>query len=170
MENGPPKQDMPPPGGYQKFNWNRTYAKAIWKPHIILPGAVAVAVYGLFQAKAQQRMRFDRVFEDQDLRNAMEPFLTAERDRMFLKILNKNRDMESEVMKNVPGWKTGTWYGEPVYFTLGDKWWDPLPEEFYAHSPKKNVMDEILWRHHGEYSAPKFYDKWIPEFIAQYIW
>lgn len=31
-------------------------------------------------------------------------------------------------MKNVPGWKTGTWYGEPVYFTLGDKWWDPLPE------------------------------------------
>lgn len=28
-------------------------------------------------------------------------------------------------MKDVPGWKTGTWYGEPVYFTLGDKWWDP---------------------------------------------
>lgn len=29
-------------------------------------------------------------------------------------------------MKDVPGWKTGTWYGEPVYFTLGDKWWDPV--------------------------------------------
>ena len=70
----------------------------------------------------------------------------------------------------MPGWKTGTWYGEPVYFTLGEKWWDPLPEEFYAHSRKKAVMDEVLWRHHPEYSGPKFYDKWIPEFIAQYIW
>lgn len=28
-------------------------------------------------------------------------------------------------MKDVPGWVTGTWYGEPVYFTLGEKWWDP---------------------------------------------
>lgn len=28
-------------------------------------------------------------------------------------------------MKDVPGWKTGTWYGEPIYFTLGDKWWEP---------------------------------------------
>lgn len=43
----------------------------------------------------------------------------------WLKVLKKNRDMENKIMKDVPGWKTGTWYGEPVYFTLGDKWWDP---------------------------------------------
>lgn len=43
----------------------------------------------------------------------------------WLRLLKKNRDLENEVMKDVPGWKTGTWYGEPVYFTLGDKWWDP---------------------------------------------
>lgn len=25
------RQDMPPPGGYRAFNWNRTYPKVFWK-------------------------------------------------------------------------------------------------------------------------------------------
>lgn len=88
-------------------------------------------------------------------------------------------------MKDVPGWKTGTWYyffgnisyiflsfryGEPVYFTLGDKWWDPTLIEFFAHSPRKAQKDEVLFQQHSEYSAPKFYDKWIPETLGKYIW
>ncbi len=27
----PPKQDMPPPGGYRKFNWDRTFPKLVWR-------------------------------------------------------------------------------------------------------------------------------------------
>ena len=34
-----------------------------------------------------------------------------------------------QIMADVPGWKVGTWYGEPVYLTLGNKWWDPLEHE-----------------------------------------
>lgn len=42
-------------------------------------------------------------------------------------------------MKDVPGWKTGTWYGEPVYFTLGDKWWDPMfMVNYYSAAKTKN--------------------------------
>lgn len=43
----------------------------------------------------------------------------------WLRHVRKNRELENEIMKDVPGWVTGTWYGEPVYFTLGEKWWDP---------------------------------------------
>lgn len=39
--------------------------------------------------------------------------------------MRKIRDAEDEVMKDVPGWVTGTWYGEPVYFTTAGGWWDP---------------------------------------------
>lgn len=31
-------------------------------------------------------------------------------------MIRKVRDIETEVMKDVPGWKTGTYYGEPVYY------------------------------------------------------
>ena len=56
----------------------------------------------------------------------MQPFLVAERDRRWLSVMRKNREMEEEVMKDVPGWKVGTWYGEPVFYTLeDDHWWDP---------------------------------------------
>lgn len=44
--------------------------------------------------------------------------------------MKRNRDYENELMKDVPGWKTGTWYGEPLYFTIDyvDRWWDPTGE------------------------------------------
>ncbi|KAJ1374698.1 hypothetical protein KIN20_037448 [Parelaphostrongylus tenuis] len=58
-------------------------------------------------------------------------------------------------MKGVPGWKTGTWYGEPVYFTLGDKWWDPEAYEIYAHSTEHCIKKERYWRHHSDYAASK---------------
>lgn len=46
------------------------------------------------------------------------PLLFAERDREFLKQLRINRDEEAKLMKNVPGWEVGTWYGEPIFKTL----------------------------------------------------
>ncbi|MFH4982371.1 hypothetical protein AB6A40_009080 [Gnathostoma spinigerum] len=166
----PPRQDMPPPGGYRKFNWNRTFPKVVWKPGLVVGFFFGTGVYGVFQAFAQKRHAITEKFEDVDIQAAMQPFLTAERDRKWLKLLKKNRDLENEVMKDVPGWKTGTWYGEPVYFTLGDKWWDPGMEEVFVHSDRHRYMSEHMWRHHSEYSAPHFYDKWIPNWMAKYIW
>ena len=46
---------------------------------------------------------------------AIYPMLLAERDRAYLKQLRINREEERDLMKNVPGWKVGTWYGEPIY-------------------------------------------------------
>lgn len=137
---------------------------------MVVAAIFGTAVYGGFHAIATKKASITEKFEDVDINNAMQPFLTAERDRYWLKLLKRNRDLEEEVMKDVPGWKTGTWYGEPVYFTLGDKWWDPIAYEVFAHSDKYLMKKERYWSHHSDYAAPKFYDKWIPRFIAKYIW
>lgn len=49
---------------------------------------------------------------------ALFPLLFAERDREYLKQTRINRDEEAELMKNVPGWVVGTWYGEPIFKTV----------------------------------------------------
>uniref|UniRef100_A0A7I5E5Z7 NADH dehydrogenase [ubiquinone] 1 alpha subcomplex subunit 13 n=1 Tax=Haemonchus contortus TaxID=6289 RepID=A0A7I5E5Z7_HAECO len=164
------RQDMPPPGGYRSFNYGRTFPKLVWRPGLVVAAVFGATVAGTFQTFAALKARVTEKFEDVDINNAMEPFLIAERDRSWLKLLRKTRDLEDEVMKDVPGWKTGTWYGEPVYFTLGDKWWDPEYFEIFAHSEHGQWAKEHTWRHHSDYSAPKFYDKWIPASIAKYIW
>jgi NADH dehydrogenase (ubiquinone) 1 alpha subcomplex subunit 13 len=54
------------------------------------------------------------------------PLLMAERDREYLKQLRRNRDEEADLMKNVPGWVVGTWYGEPIFKTKpNDAFLDP---------------------------------------------
>lgn len=41
-------------------------------------------------------------------------------------------------MKNVKGWKVGTYYGEPIFHTLPeDHWWLPKIQEYYIHSRGK---------------------------------
>ncbi|TKR63418.1 hypothetical protein L596_027253 [Steinernema carpocapsae] len=162
-----PKQDMPPPGGYRKFNFARTFPKVVWRPGVMVGVIAGCTTYGAFQTYMHKKHNQTEKFEDVDIHNAMEPFLTAERVNLeaWLKLLKKNRDLENEVMKNVPGWVTGTWYGEPVYYTLGEKWWGvgSRTEEFFVHASRKTNLDDHLWRHHSECADPKFYDKWIPE-------
>ncbi|CAD5206214.1 unnamed protein product [Bursaphelenchus okinawaensis] len=170
MPNKGYRQDLPPEGGYRKFNWERTYARKLFRPIIVIPVISAACTYGVYQTWSQQRQLITRKFEDTDLHTAMEPFLKAERDRKYLKTVKRNFELEEEIMKDVPGWQTGTWYGEPVYFTMGDKWWDLSHYEMFAHVWHKKKYDEMLWRHHTDYSAPKFYDKWIPESIKAYLW
>ncbi|CAI4221217.1 unnamed protein product [Auanema sp. JU1783] len=164
------RQDMPPSGGYRSFNFNRTFPKIVWRPGVVVAAVFGASVVGAYQALESKKDDITEKFEDVDINNAMQPFLTAERDRYWLKLLSKNRELESEIMKDVPGWKTGTWYGEPVYFTLGDKWWDPSATEIFAHSWGSVSEREHLWRQHSEYAGPKFYDNWIPKAIGRYLW
>lgn len=51
-------------------------------------------------------------------RHALMPLLFAERDREYLKQLKRNRAEEDNLMKNVRGWETGTWFGKNIYKTL----------------------------------------------------
>ncbi len=46
-------------------------------------------------------------------------------------------------MKDVPGWKAGTWFGEPVYKTNPnfDHWVQPTFQEIYAHTRERDMND-----------------------------
>ena len=60
--------------------------------------------------------------------------------------MRRNREEENNLMKNVPGWETGTWFGEPVYKTNKnlDKWIQPNRYEILAHV-KPRDFDEVLY-------------------------
>lgn len=67
---------------------------------------------------------------------ALYPLLLAEQDREYLKQLRRNRDEERDLMKNVEGWKVGTWYGEPIYHLSkeDDALFRPTFAEYYVHA------------------------------------
>ncbi|TKR63407.1 hypothetical protein L596_027242 [Steinernema carpocapsae] len=44
-----PKQDMPPPGGYRKFNFARTFPKVVWRPGVMVGVIAGCTSYGAFQ-------------------------------------------------------------------------------------------------------------------------
>lgn len=69
---------------------------------------------------------------------ALYPLLHSERDREFLKQMRRNRDEEAKLMKNVPGWEVGTFYGEPIFKTLPkDQLIEPAWEDLCAHADYK---------------------------------
>lgn len=53
--------------------------------------------------------------------------------------MKKNLALEKDLMKNVPGWKAGTWYGEPIYFTLGDNWIEPIALVCFYFNLRQNI-------------------------------
>lgn len=72
---------------------------------------------------------------------AIYPMLLAERDRAYLKQLRRNREEERELMKNVEGWKVGTWYGEPIYQTKDPDTLNPQTyHEYYVHNSWKDYQ------------------------------
>ncbi|KAK3097747.1 hypothetical protein FSP39_012780 [Pinctada imbricata] len=86
--------------------------------------------------------RLSRVTELKDSYIALEPLFTAEDDREIMKIKRRNRDMENELMKNVPDWETGTLWGTPIYYNKKMRY--EIPESFAelnAHSPALKDSD-----------------------------
>ena len=79
---------------------------------------------------------------------AMMPCLIAERDREYLKQIRRNRDTEAELMKNVPGWVVGTWYGEKIYKTKPDDYLDEGTwHDLTVHGGEKEA-DKRTWFHY----------------------
>jgi len=66
--------------------------------------------------------------------------------RRYLRQLRKNRDYESELMKDVPGWVTGTLYGQPVYNNVNDRFPFVHPEAYYAHTKHRDMYDRMFER------------------------
>ncbi|ODN01726.1 NADH dehydrogenase [ubiquinone] 1 alpha subcomplex subunit 13 [Orchesella cincta] len=130
------KQDLPPPGGYKPINYLRVPAKTYFSGvqmfvlfNVITFGAIYIWSY------SAERMRKLRT-EDRSARLALQPMLFAEKDRLYLKRMRSLRDEEEELMKGVPGWVVGTYWGEPIYHTRPEnEWHDITPTEYLAHSP-----------------------------------
>jgi len=81
------------------------------------------------------------MLEMNDGRLALAPLLLAEEQRLYMKQLRANRDEENELMKDVPGWVTGTLYGVPVYNNINERFPVVLPEAYYAHVPFDKMYD-----------------------------
>ncbi|CAG0883945.1 unnamed protein product [Cyprideis torosa] len=131
------KQEMPPPGGYADINFKRNPARTVLKgwPRIFgFFGGIMAVSWPLYFLTRNKMLREE--IEQRSMRLAIEPLLLAERDRMYLNQIRKNRDVEEELMKDYPGgWEVGTWKGEPVYKTVPeDSWRDINIEEYYVHA------------------------------------
>lgn len=164
------KQDLPPKGGYMPFNYERIPARKMYTgeesaappvvsgtgpqfvrslslsaPMLFL-GFAAYMTVSLTAHKRDCRMRQARLTEERSGQFAIEPMLLAERDRAFLKQLKLNRDYEAELMKDVEGWKVGTYFGLPVYNHV-DNVFNYIPEiEFYAHCHPAARRKELTFR------------------------
>merc|ERR1711976_988356 len=93
-----------------------------------------MTVCGWIMAYIDLRRRARWEIEMTDSRLALEPFMKAEQERMLLRTLRNNRDEENELMKDVPGWKTGTYLGETVFHGQAGRFPMVRSEEIYAHN------------------------------------
>ncbi|CAH1637429.1 unnamed protein product [Spodoptera littoralis] len=129
------KQDLPPPGGYKPIPYKRIPAKTLFSGYTMFAGYFGITAFAMYLYSLNYKQILRDQIEMRSARMAIYPMLLAERDRAFLKQLRKNRDAEAELMKDVPGWEVGTYYGEKVYKLLPpDTLVEPIFHEYYAHS------------------------------------
>merc|ERR1712154_353775 len=113
-------------------------------------GFAAFTTCGWFYYWHSKAKQDAHTLEITDARIAVEPFLHAERDRVYLKHLRTNRDEENELMKNVKGWETGTLWGVPVYYNLRDRFIRPVTSELVVHmSPRDQFHQHYQHRWQG---------------------
>ncbi|KAG5874255.1 hypothetical protein JTB14_026477 [Gonioctena quinquepunctata] len=132
------KQDLPPPGGYQKIQYQRIPARTFFGGWALIGGYLGMTAGGIYLYFLNCKAVKTRELEMRCASLAIYPMLLAERDREYLKQLRRNRDEETNLMKNVEGWKTGTWYGEPIFHTVkSDTLINPTFHEYYVHASFK---------------------------------
>lgn len=141
-------QDLPPEGGYNPINYKRIPLKPLFNIKFLVGTYLAVssAAYYVYYLTYHEITREE--IEMRSSKNVILPILLAERDREYLKQIRRNRDEEAELMKNVPGWVVGTWYGEPVFKTLPKtQWVDPSIYDFYGQTSDREFRKRALFKH-----------------------
>merc|ERR1712002_1352952 len=135
------KQEMPPEGGFSPIQW----WKRVPKPRV--SGAAQLGIFTGFTTcawiwyKYQVGIYWNDKLEIQDARNAVRPFLLAERDRLYLKQLRANRDEEAELMKDVEGWEVGKLYDQPTFHNVRNRLMTPSMNEFVVHMSPRDAND-----------------------------
>lgn len=136
---------MPPPGGFASINIERTFARPLIRQGIWALIGVALTFNG-FHLCCEWKKRW-RVLKLEQVEHfiAASPFLLAEQERKFLIHLRSLREEERELMKDHPGWKVGTLYGERVYKTLPKDELPPInPFEYTAHRFFGEFNDHVV--------------------------
>uniref|UniRef100_A0A0B6ZDC1 NADH dehydrogenase [ubiquinone] 1 alpha subcomplex subunit 13 n=1 Tax=Arion vulgaris TaxID=1028688 RepID=A0A0B6ZDC1_9EUPU len=135
------QQDLPPKDGFEKVEWAARKAKRL------MSGRTQIGIFVVFTGCAwihykiwKANLRKEQL-EMHETRIAVQPFLSAERDRAYLKHVRRNRDEENELMKNVEGWKTGTLYGEPVFHNVRDRFKKASYRELLVHMSPQDQHD-----------------------------
>lgn len=116
----PIKQDMPPPGGYPKFNIGlevRRRGLNGWQAWL---GASVMIAFGFYRVGQKNQEDNKRKLAERQTRYAIAPYLQAEADREFMVRELINLKKEAEIMKDVKGWKVG----QSPYFS--GKWMPPM--------------------------------------------
>jgi len=163
------RQDMPPEGGYSKIYTQRTFPRIGSRTGKKIAVTLAVLYCGgYFRYRAMQRSKAAMLLEHNDVRMVTTGFHLAERDRIWLNSLRKIREEERDLMKEKPGWRVGTFYGEPLFFTLPpDAWWDPTPAELQVHASYYNRKFLNKWNLDIDMrGGPKWYDKYLPFWLT----
>lgn len=141
------KQDMPPQGGYKPITYKRI---PTWAPKssVLAAGVALLFPVAVWDYRRRKHIVLKQSLEDDEGRIAIEPLLEAESDRLLLWQMRRNRDEENELMKDVPGWKTGTWFGEPIFKTNPnlDEWIRPTYLEIYAHTRPRDMNRHMFDR------------------------
>lgn len=137
-------QDMPPPGGFGTIPYARTFAKPWMRQGLWLIGTIAATFNGYYVIRRwQEKYRILKI-EQVEHYIAASPFLIAEQERKFLRHLRVMREEERELMKDHPGWKLGTLYGEPVFKTLPKEVLPPIqPFEYYQNRTEQEYIDHV---------------------------
>merc|ERR1712110_233059 len=127
----PYKQDLPPKGGYAPFEYKRVpIRKYMNAPRLWLAAGIWTGL-GMINWSRKKRVRQALKTEKRSLELALQPMLSAERDRAILKHIVKSREWEEELMKDVPGWEVGTFFGKPAFKTITD---DSLDNKFHHYT------------------------------------
>ncbi|KAL1453812.1 hypothetical protein WDU94_010124 [Cyamophila willieti] len=144
------KQDLPPEGGYRKLDFSRVPAKQLWRWWTIIPAYVASTSIAYYLWRITRTEIRTRELENNTATLAIMPLVIAEKDRALLKNLRKMRDEETELMKNVEGWETGTLFGEKIYKTQSeDEFRLPSMNEYYAQcKPEEYFKLDNFYHYH----------------------
>jgi len=142
------KQDMPPKGGHKSIIYKRV---PTWSPKssYLIAGVALLVPLGIWDYRTRKSRNIANVIEEDEGRQSLEPLMQAETDRLVLWQMRRNRDEENELMKDVPGWKTGTWFGESLFKTDPnfDKWVQPTYLEIYPHVRLRDMKKHMNDRH-----------------------
>ncbi|XP_015172034.1 PREDICTED: NADH dehydrogenase [ubiquinone] 1 alpha subcomplex subunit 13 [Polistes dominula] len=136
-------QDLPPKEGYSRIQTERIPLRTVLGGRKVLGISLFCTVIGHYVYYTQWKRIKRESVEMRSAQFAILPFLIAERDRGLLKQVKRNYADEKELMKDYPGWKVGTYFGEPIYKTIPeDAFVEPDSFEYFAHTEP----DEMDWK------------------------